>query len=109
LALTGWTGPHADTFRSRVGVEHASAAAVVDAMRDEAQLWAAAWQQAVDQENWIRYQYACRAIRESRSKLDKLFGHFVGHDDLPPEPKPAALPQPPDFAATRRLADYSRD
>ena len=77
-------------------------------LRSEAEGWALEWTYAVDQENWHRYQDACDRLRDDRSLLEGVTGFFFGHDDLPPEPRAVATPQPPGFAATARLADYSR-
>jgi hypothetical protein len=105
-ALTDWVGAYGVEFAARTDSDVQGAFAVAEQLRAEANGWAEEWKQAMDQENYNRYQAACDRVRGDRSTLDKIGGFFVGHDDLPPTPKLADRPTPPLFAATRRFANY---
>lgn len=107
-AAVGWSGAYGVEFALRVDAELQGAATVAMQLRGEAEGWALEWTYAVEQENWHRYQDACDRVRDDRSLLEGVTGFFFGHDDLPPEPRAVATPQPPGFAATARLVDYSR-
>jgi hypothetical protein len=107
-ALTGWAGSYGVEFVRRVDTETQTALVLAEKLRAEATGWAEEWKQAMDQENWNRYQAACDRVRAGRSFVDDVVGFFGGHDDLPDTPAAAARPAPPSFTPTRTVADYSR-
>ena len=107
-ALVDWAGAFADEFVVRIDGELVTAARLSEQLRAEAGGWAIEWKQAMDQENYNRYQAACNRVRQKRSGWDSFTGALFGHDDLPSEPRLAALPAAPDYLATRQFADYSR-
>lgn len=107
-ALTGWSGAYGVEFVARVDAETQAASVLAEQLRAEATGWAEEWKQAMDQENYNRYQAACDRVRDDRSFLDGVVGFFGGHDDLPDTPRLATRPAPPSFGATRTFADYSR-
>ena len=106
-ALTDWSGAYGEQFALRVDDEVQTASVVARQLRDEAAGWATEWKQAMDQENYNRYQDACDRVRDDRGFLDTVGGALFGHNDLPPTPQLARTPQPPTYAATRQFADYS--
>jgi hypothetical protein len=105
-ALVNWSGAYATEFAARVDDELQTAAAVAGQLRGEAEGWAIEWKNAMDQENWNRYQAACDRVRDDRGLIDKVM-FWQGHDDLPPEPSMAAVPRAPGFVPTRQFANYS--
>jgi hypothetical protein len=105
-ALSDWVGAYGIEFTTRIDTEAQTAFVVAEQLRAEANGWAEEWKQAMDQENYNRYQAACDRVRDQRGTLDKIGGFFLGHDDLPSTPKLAARPAPPTFAATRGFANY---
>lgn len=106
-ALTGWTGTYATAFVARIDTEVQTALVVAEQLRAEANGWAEEWKQAMDQENFHRYQAACDRVRSRRDLLDDIGGFLFGHDDLPPTPSLAARPAPPSFSPTRAFAEYA--
>ena len=106
-ALTDWSGAYGEQFTVRIDHELQGVAIVARQLRDEANGWAIEWKEAIDQENYNRYQAACDRVRDDRGFVDTIGGALFGHDDLPPTPRHAATPQPPTFAATSAFADYS--
>lgn len=107
-ALTGWSGAYGVEFVHRIDDEAQTAFIVAEQLRAEANGWAEEWKQAMDQENYNRYQAACDRVRDDRNLVDDVIGFFAGHDDLPDAPALAARPSPPTFSPTRCVADYSR-
>ena len=106
-ALVDWSGQKSVDFSARIAGEQADCIRLSHALRAEADGWAIEWTKAMDNENMVRYQLACQRVRDDRSALDKIGGFFVGHDDLPPQPRSARQPTAPGFVATRQLADFS--
>jgi hypothetical protein len=107
-ALTDWTGAYAGEFAVRIDDEIVTAARLSEQLRAEAGGWAMEWKQAMDQENYNRYQAACARVRSRRNGWDNFTGALFGHDDLPSQPDVAPTPVAPDYLATRQFADYSR-
>ena len=105
-AATGWTGRYGVEFAERVGAEQSTGSVLAQQLRGDATGWAMAWTAAMDEQNRILYARAVKRVEDSRSTLDKIGGFFTGHDDLPPMPQPAAVPQPPYFFPTRAFARY---
>jgi hypothetical protein len=105
-ALAAWHGEFADTFAAAVGQEVADLALGAARLRDGAHDWAAAWTAAIDQQNRVVFARACDRVRSGRSWLDTIGGWLRGHDDLPAEPAPRRVPQPPNFVPERGFAVY---
>lgn len=101
-ALRTWRGPYGDQFRDRVGDEQTSIASLVAALKTEADLWASAWKQAMDEQNRRLYARKVEQIKEERSRLEKIGDFFTGFD-YPPEPAPVPKPGPGMFYATTCL------
>jgi len=101
-ALVGWLGPHGDSFVTRVDTERVDVDAVVASFRVGAQGWAAAWKDAIDEQN--------RILQARRFEYNKDHqGTFGGLDGVerPHDPEPRALPREPNFHATGGFEDYS--
>lgn len=99
-ALQSWQGPYGDQFRSRKSDEQTSLGSVTTGLRSEAQQWAQAWKLAMDQQNRVLRARAVDKHNSSKSFFDKVGDFFGGDDDIPPEPTPVPLPQPPGFPMT---------
>lgn len=101
-ALQAWRGPFGDQFRDRIGDEQTSMASLIAALKTEADLWASAWKQAMDEQNRRLYARRVEQMKEERSRLEKLGDFFTGFD-YPPEPAPVPKPAPGMFYATTCL------
>jgi hypothetical protein len=100
-ALVDWTGPHASSFVSRVEVERVDVARVVAQFREAAYAWAAAWKDAIDQQNRVLQARRWEYNRDHQG----LFGGFDGVE-RPHDPEPRRLPAPPDFHPTGGFEQY---
>jgi hypothetical protein len=100
-ALIDWTGPHATSFVSRVDVERGDVSRVVTQFREAADAWAAAWKEAIDQQNRILQARRWEYNRDHQG----LFGHLDGVE-RPHDPEPRPVPTPPDFHATGEFENY---
>lgn len=60
----------------------------------------------MDEQNRVLYAREKKRVENNRGFLDQVGGAIFGHDDAPPMPRPAAVPQPPYFFATRAFARY---
>lgn len=102
-AMVGWLGPHGTSFVSRVATERTDINAVASSFRDGAHGWAAAWKDAIDQQNRVlqarRYEY--NKDHQGPLGIGKLDGI-----ERPHEPEPRALPSPPEFTATGGFEEY---
>ena len=100
-ALVDWTGPHATSFVSRMATERTDVNGIVAQFRDAAYGWAAAWKDAIDQQN--------RILQARRWEYNKdhqgLFGHLDGVE-RPHDPAPCQLPSAPDFRPTGGFEKY---
>jgi hypothetical protein len=101
VALTDWKGPHGESFATRIGVERTNVDTVCAEFRGAADAWAWQWKQAMDEQNRInqarRYEY--------NKDHQGWFGHLDGVE-RPHDPEPAAVPQAPDYHATRGFENY---
>lgn len=100
-ALVDWLGPHGDSFLERLGVERTDVDGVVAQFREAATGWAAAWKDAIDQQN--------RVLQARRFEYNKDHqGTFGGLDGVerPHDPEPRPLPEPPEFRATGGFEEY---
>ncbi len=98
-ALRTWRGPFGDQFRDRADDEQTSMASLVAALRTEADQWARAWKEAMDEQNRRLWARKVDQMKEDRSALDKVGDFFTGFD-YPPEPAPLATPGPASFFPT---------
>jgi len=98
-ALRTWRGPFGDHFRERVEDERTSLSSVIAALRTEADQWASAWKQAMDEQNRRLYARRVEQMKAERSAMEKLGDFFTGFD-YPPPPPPVPKPGPAGFHAT---------
>jgi hypothetical protein len=105
-ALTGWTGRFGEQFAERANDEQSTGRTLAQMLRADAQGWALAWTRAMDEQNRVLYAREKQRVESDRGLLDSLGGAIFGHDDLPAMPRPASVPQPPYFFATRSFARY---
>lgn len=98
-ALRTWRGPFGDEFRDRSTDEQSSLASVVSALRTEADEWARAWKQAMDEQNRRLYARRVERLKAERSALERMGDFFTGFDH-PPPPAPLPKPGPAGFHAT---------
>ena len=105
-ALSTWLGAYGTDFAGRIDTEFADIAGIAGQLRAGAYGWAANWKAAMDQQNRVLYARRVKQVESDRSLLDKGIGFFAGHDDLPPEPEPAATPAAPGFRPTRSFVRY---
>lgn len=102
-ALVGWLGPHGESFADRVDTERIDIDATSSSLRDGANQWAAAWKDAIDQQNRVLH---ARAWEHSKNNQGFLGIGKLDGIERPPDPEPRALPQPPEFAATGGFEEY---
>jgi hypothetical protein len=88
-ALGSWTGPRRDRVAERFAAERGDSATVVASLRSEADRWAMAWAEAVDD------------LRHERWLALAVTG--VGGPHVPP-PAPAGIPGPPAYEPTVAVA-----
>ena len=105
-ALSSWLGAYGTDFADRIDTEYADIAGIAGQLRAGAYGWAADWTAAMDQQNRVLYARRVEQVESDRSLLDRGLGFFAGHDDLPPEPEPAATPAAPGFRPTRSFVRY---
>ena len=102
-ALVDWKGPHATSFLERIAVERVDVNGVASQFREASYAWAAAWKDAIDQQN--------RILQARRWEYNKdhqgLFGHLDGVE-RPHDPAPRPLPAPPEFQPTGEFEQYFR-
>lgn len=101
-ALRSWRGPFGDEFRERAGDEASSLASLISGLRSDADAWAGAWKNAMDEQNRRLYARRVDEIKAERSNLEKVGDFFTGFD-YPPGPSPVAKPAPAMFHATACL------
>lgn len=105
-ALLGFAGAHAGEFARRAEGDAASGAALVERLRQDADLCAATWKAAMDDENLRRYARHVESLLKHRSLAERLWDGAFGHNGFPPEPHPVPRPQPPAYAPTAELMAY---
>lgn len=103
-ALAKWAGPYATQFANRSATERASATNVVNGLQRDAQAWAAAWAQAMHQQNKNNRAAAVQANRDDRSWIHEKwdehgFGEDTAEEDVAAARQPE-VPQPPHFNPT---------
>ena len=101
-ALESWRGPFGREFADREVTDENNLWRLAGTLKADAESWALAWKQAMDQQNWKLYARRCREIEESRNVAEKFVDFFTGVD-LPPPPPPVPVPSAPAFAPTAGL------
>lgn len=104
--LTGFTGAHAVQFATRVVDEVRDLAVAAGEARHAASAWAQAWADAADEQNRRLFAAECDRVRARRDLVDRVTGFLGGHHDLPPQPRPLAVPRPPLFRSTGSFTRY---
>lgn len=105
-ALVDWLGAFAVEFVERINTEVGSTTALARGLREGANAWAYQWKEAMDEQNRRRHAREERRVKDDRSWMDRNVWSLNGHDDLPPSPQPAAVPQAPSFQPTRGFVRY---
>lgn len=100
--LRTWLGPYGDQFRDRASDEQTSLASLVAGLRTDADQWAQAWKQAMDEQNRRLWARRVDRMKAERSNLEKLGDFFTGFD-YPDAPPPVPKPGPGMFYATAGL------
>jgi len=101
-ALKDWKGTYGDQFAGRANLEQTDLGLVVAGLRTEADGWAAAWKDAMDEQNRRLYARKVDKMKEDRSTAAKIGDFFTGFE-YPPEPAPVTKPSPGGFYATACL------
>lgn len=107
--LNYWFGPHADTFRQRAEDDSQSIRDRARNLRAEADEWARAWADTVNQINRQRREDAVEAEQARRGTGERFFDRFLGDDsddqvrDYVPVPVPTAASG---YAATGGLETF---
>lgn len=101
-ALRSWRGPYGDEFRERTEEELQTIGALIAGLRSDADAWARAWKDAMDEQNRRLHARRVDALKAERSMLEKAGDFFTGFD-YPPEPPPVPKPAPAMFHATSCL------
>ncbi len=105
-AAVDWLGAYGQEFALRVDNEVTGAGHVAGGLREGAQAWAFQWKSAMDEQNRILHAREEERVKADRSWADRHIWSLNGHEDLPPKPADAAVPQPPGFAPTRGFAKF---
>lgn len=100
-AQVDFLGPFATEFAGRIDTERGDINVAVTQLRTAATEWAAAWKDAMDQQNQNRYARAYKYSEENQGWFGRLDGI-----ERPPDVVPMSLPQPPEFAATGGFQDF---
>jgi hypothetical protein len=101
-ACASWRGRYGDEFRALVDSEQADFVRVVGGLRAEAQAWAVAWRDAMNEQNRRSRAQQVDLVRSRRAVGEQLVDVFVGDDsdvEVPPAPW-ASVPVPPGFVPT---------
>lgn len=101
-ALRSWRGPFGNEFSGRERDEQVSLQTVIAGLRSDADAWAEAWKQAMDEQNRRLWARRVEQMKEDRSAIEKVGDFFTGFD-YPPKPAPVAKPSPGGFYATACL------
>lgn len=102
-ALARWEGPYATQFAQRCATERASATNVAAGLRQDAEAWAAAWVEAMHQQNKNNRAAEVQRVRDDRGLLEKGWDATFGEDDSESqvgEVQRPATPRPPHFSPT---------
>ena len=108
-ALARWAGPYARQFAPRRATEEASATNVVTGLRADAESWAAAWVEAMHQQNKNNRAARVEQVRDDRWWGEKAWDATVGEDDSESQVGEAdrpPTPRPPSFRPTATLQEF---
>jgi class 3 adenylate cyclase len=98
-ALRTWKGPYATEFVGRGNDEQTSISALIAALRSDADAWAQAWKNAMDEQNRRLYARRVARMKEERSVAAKI-GDWLTGFEAPPPPAPLPKPGPAGFYPT---------
>lgn len=106
-ALTSWRGNHAVSFAARVGTERVDIDTAAGWLRVGAEEWAAAWKEAMDEQNRALFARECQRREDEAEWYESgFFGAVLGGPDMPEEPAALAVPTAPGFASTGGFVRY---
>ena len=109
-AVRKWAGPYATQFAERRATEEASATNVIAGLQADAQAWAAAWVEAMYQQNKNNRAAEVQDVRDDRGFFEKGWDEYgFGEDDSESKVAAAerpATPQPPSFHPTDTLQNF---
>lgn len=109
-ALARWSGPYATQFAQRRSTEEASALNVINGLRADAEAWAVAWVDAMEQQNKNNRAAAVQQHRDDRNWFHKQWDeHGFGEDDAESQVGAAErppTPRDPSFAPTATFQDF---
>ena len=106
-ALTTWRGGHATSFVTRMGTERTDIDTAAGWLRVGAQEWAAAWKDAMDEQNRVLHARECQRREDDASWHESgIIGGIFGGPDMPDEPAAVAVPTAPGFAPTGSFVRY---
>lgn len=105
-ALVDWQGRFGTDFANRADSELGDLGRHAAALRGAALGWAHAWANAINQQNRRLHARAVWRAKRDRGIVDRVGGLLFGHDDIPPDPTPRAVPSAPLFHATGGFAAY---
>jgi hypothetical protein len=99
-ATADWEGGHRDTFTHNLATAGTDAAAVKEALRGLADLFAAKWAEARGEQNRINWARWVQAEKDDDNWAENTVEWVAGEDDYgEPPPNPPA-PEGPDYAET---------
>lgn len=109
-ALARWAGPYALQFTERRANEFQSSMNVWNGLRANAEAWAAAWVDAMEQQNKNNRAAAVQEHRDDRSWIhrqwdEKGFGEDDSESKVAAAQRPAT-PRPPSFTPTASFQDF---
>jgi len=102
-AKVDFIGPFAEQFVTRLDTERTDITNVVTQLRTAATEWAAAWKDAMDEQNRILYARAYNYSEDHQGPLG--IGKLDGVE-RPPDVEPVRVPVQPNFYATGGFQDF---
>jgi hypothetical protein len=102
-AQVDFRGPYSAELTGRIDTERTDIDAAVTQLRAGATDWAAAWKDAIDEQNRVRYARAYKYSEENQGWFGRLDGV-----ERPPDPEPVPVPLPPEFTAKGGLQDFGK-
>lgn len=106
FALETWLGTFGTQFAERINTENTDIATISSDLRTSADGWAVCWKEAMDEQNRRLYAREVKRVEDNRSGWDSFWGGMFGHDDLPSQPSPVAVPSGPGYAPTGSFVRY---
>jgi hypothetical protein len=106
-ALATWRGNHAVSFAQRLGTERTDIDTAATWLQAGALEWAAAWKDAMDEQNRILFARECQRRKDEAEWHESgVFGAVFGGPDMPDEPSAVAVPTAPNFEPTGGFVSY---